>query len=123
MRTSLEIVPRSSTELDAAIALIAARYPRIDTVNIPDRPNCELRSIDAVDCIRGRIAHRIPHLRACDFDESSAAVLIDTLMARAIDEVIVVAGDRADEACGFEPAAMIRFLTARAPALSVYAAL
>ncbi len=123
MRTSLEIVPSSPAELDAAIALIAVRYPRIDTVNVPDRPNCELRSTAAVDRIRGRIAHRIPHLRACDFDESSAAALIDTLAARGIDEVIVVAGDRADEASGFEPAAMIRFLTTHAPTLSVYAAL
>lgn len=123
MRTSLEIVPRSPAELDAAIALIAARYPRIDTVNIPDRPNCELRSTDAVDHIRGRIAHRIPHLRACDFNESLATRMIETLAARGIDEVIVVAGDRADQASGFEPAAMIRFLTTHAPNLSVYAAL
>ena len=117
MRTSLEIVPRSPADLDAAIALIAARYPRIDTVNVPDRPNCELRSTDAVEQIRGRIAHRIPHLRACDFNESSATALIDTLAARGIDEVIGVAGDRADQANGFEPAAMSRFLTTHAPTL------
>ena len=95
MRTSLEIVPRSLAELDAAISLIAARYPRIDTVNVPDRPNCDLRSTDAAHHIRGRIAHRIPHLRACDFDESSAPLLIEALTGREIDEVIVVAGDKA----------------------------
>jgi len=123
MRTSLEIVPRSTADLDDAIALIEARYPRIDTVNVPDRPNCELRSTDAVHHIRGRIAHRIPHLRACDFDESSAESLIDALSARDIDEVIVVAGDKAEAASRFEPTALIRVLASHSPHLSVYAAL
>ncbi|HTK97954.1 MAG TPA: methylenetetrahydrofolate reductase [Pseudomonadales bacterium] len=123
MRTSLEIVPRSLAELDAAISLIAARYPRIDTVNVPDRPSCDLRSTDAAHHIRGRIAHRIPHLRACDFDESSASLLIETLTERGIDEVIVVAGDKADAANGFEPTALIRHLATHAAWVSVYAAL
>lgn len=123
MRTSLEIVPRSLAELDAAISLIGARYPRIDTVNVPDRPNCDLRSTDAVHHIRGRIAHRIPHLRACDFDNSSAHRLVETLTAREIDEVIVVAGDKADEGVGFEPTELIRFLARHSANLSVYAAL
>jgi methylenetetrahydrofolate reductase (NADPH) len=126
MRTSLEIVPRSEAELSAAVQLIATRYPRIDTVNVPDRPNCELRSIDAVDRIRDRIAHRIPHLRACDFDELSATELLGRLDARGIDEVIVVAGDRRSDAtlhAGFEPSTMIGFLAAHAPSLSIYAAL
>ena len=124
MRTSLEIVPHGTADLDAALDLIAARYPRIDTVNIPDRSNCDLRSIDAVHHIRGRIAHRIPHLRACDFDESSAGALIEAINNRGIDEVIVIAGDKADAAQGFEPTALIRIPGApRYPRLSVYAAL
>lgn len=123
MRTSLEIVPHGTADLDAALDLIAARYPRIDTVNIPDRSNCDLRSIDAVHHIRGRIAHRIPHLRACDFDESSAEALIEAINNRGIDEVIVIAGDKADAAQGFEPTALIRVLTNQLPRLSVYAAL
>ena len=126
MRTSLEIVPRSAADLNTAVELIATRYPRIDTVNVPDLANCELRSIDAVDRIRDRIAHRIPHLRACDFDESSAIELIELLSARGIDEVIVVAGDRRADAplrTGFEPIAMIRFLAAHASRVSIYAAL
>src|SRR5512144_1759433 len=94
MRTSLEIVPRSPAEVSAAVDLIATRYPRIDTVNVPDLAACALRSIDAVDHIRDRVAHRIPHLRACDFDEVSTIDLIALLEIRGIDEVIVVAGDR-----------------------------
>ena len=45
------------------------------------------------------------------------------LAARDIDEVIVVAGDKADAANGFEPTALIRVLATRARSLSVYAAL
>lgn len=122
MRTSLEIVPRSVGELDAAVALIAARYPGIDTVNLPDRPNCVLGSVAAAHCIRGRIAHRIPHLRSHDFDKASAASLVARLNEYAIDEVIVVAGDRRGEG-GFEPVQLIAFLRAHASAITVYAAL
>ena len=126
MRTSLEIVPRSPADLDAAVALIAARYPRIDTVNVPDRPGSQLRSIDAADLVRGRIAHRIVHLRSCDFDEPSVTPLIGALTARDIDEVIVVAGDRPTDSAmdaGLSPCALIRALATGAPHLSVYAAL
>ncbi len=126
MRTSLEVVPRSVAELDAATTLIATRYPRIDTVNVPDVANCELQCIDAADHIRHRIAHRIPHLRACDFDARSATELIGRLAASGIDEVIVVAGDRRADASahtGMEPSALIHFLATHAPSVAMYAAL
>jgi len=124
MRTSLEIVPRDFADLDAAADLIATRYPRIDTVNIPDRPNCDVRSVDAADRLRGRVAHRIPHLRACDFDPLSALRLLESLAAKRIDEVIVVAGDvDGTDRPGFEPSALIAFLTRHSSGLAVYAAL
>ena len=126
MRTSLEIVPRSRAELEAAVALLAARYPGINTVNVPDRPNCALGSIAAVHCIQGRIPHRIPHLRSRDFDAASAIELIARLAECAIDEVIVIAGDRrtdADSASGFEPVELIGFLHDHAPGVAAYAAL
>ncbi len=124
MRTSLEIVPRSVEELEAAVALIAARYPGIDTVNLPDRPNCVLGSVAAAHCIRGRIAHRIPHLRSRDFDAISALSLVARLTQYTIDEVIVIAGDRRAEAgAGFEPVELIAYLRAHTSAITVYAAL
>ena len=126
MRTSLEIVPRTGAELDAAITLIANRYPGIDTVNVPDRPSCALTSLAAVNHIRGRIPHRIPHLRACDFVEPAAIELIHRLAAFDINEVIVIAGDRdahANRSVGFEPSMLIRFIAAHAPGVRVYAAL
>jgi len=124
MRTSLEIVPRDLADLDNAADLIATRYPRIDTVNVPDRPNCDVRSVDAADHLRGRIAHRIPHVRACDFDPPSARQLLASLAAKQIDEIIVVAGDvDGTDRPGFEPSALIAFLTAHATDLAVYAAL
>ena len=124
MRTSLEIVPRAVADLDAAAELLATRYPRIDTVNIPDRPNSDVRSVDAVDHLRGRVAHCIPHLRACDFEPQSAPRLLESLAAKRIDEVIVVAGDvEGAVRPGFEPSALIAWLTAHSGDLAVYAAL
>src|SRR5262245_60508396 len=122
MRTSLELVPRSAAELDITARLIATRYPRIETVNIPDRPNCDLGSVDAAAHLHGRIAHRIPHLRACDFDAAKAERLIDSLSTNAITEVIVVAGDHDGVRGGFEPSALIEFLATRSRTLVVYAA-
>lgn len=124
MRTSLEIVPRTRAELETAVTLIAKRYPGINTVNIPDRPNCELGSVAAAHSIHGRIPHRIPHLRSRDFDATSAARLVAQLIEYTIDEVIVVAGDRRqDGAAGFEPVELIVFLRDHAPGVAVYAAL
>jgi methylenetetrahydrofolate reductase (NADPH) len=126
MRTSLEIVPRSGAELHATVELITTRYPRIDTVNIPDLANCELNSVDAVRRIGTAVAHRIPHLRSHDFDERSAERLAATLTASGIDEVVVVAGDRRSDPSppdALAPCAMIRILGAHTPHLSIYAAL
>jgi methylenetetrahydrofolate reductase (NADPH) len=126
MRTSLEVVPRSAAALFAAIELIRNRYPGIDTVNVPDLANCELSSIDAVTLIVGRIPHRIPHLRARDFDVSSAPALAERLRLCSIDEVIVIAGDTRsanDTGAGFEPTALMQFLADRLPNLRIYAAI
>jgi methylenetetrahydrofolate reductase (NADPH) len=125
MRTSLEVVPRSAAELVAAVDLIRSRYPGIDTVNVPDLATCQLGSVDAVTLLAGRIAHRIPHLRARDFDAATAPALAERLQQRGIDEVIVIAGDKrtTNDAGGFEPTTLIRFLADRLPNLGIYAAI
>jgi methylenetetrahydrofolate reductase (NADPH) len=126
MRTSLEVVPRSAAALLAAVQLIRNRYPGIDTVNVPDLANCELRSTAAVALIEGRIEHRIPHLRARDFDAASVASLLAELRQLALREVIVIAGDKrgaADPDNGFEPTALIRRLAGDLPDLTIYAAI
>jgi methylenetetrahydrofolate reductase (NADPH) len=125
MRTSLEVVPRSAAELIAAVELVQSRFPGIDTVNVPDVATCELGSVDAVTLIAGRIPHRIPHLRARDFNSATAQLLAERLQLRGIDEVIVIAGDKRNmhDPDGFEPTALIRFLADRLPNVAIYAAI
>jgi methylenetetrahydrofolate reductase (NADPH) len=123
MRTSLEIVPNDLDTLDAAARLIATRYPRLDTVNLPDRPNSALGSIAAAAHLGGRVAHRIPHLRACDLVASSVAALTEALVAAGVDEVVVVAGDQREPRGGMQPAQLIARLKRAAPSLTIYAAL
>jgi methylenetetrahydrofolate reductase (NADPH) len=108
------------------VQLVRDRYPGIDTINVPDLANCELRSVDAVALIEGRIAHRIPHLRARDFNTTSVSMLADRLRHRSIREVIVIAGDKrgaAEPADGFEPTTLIRRLARIVPNLVIYAAI
>jgi methylenetetrahydrofolate reductase (NADPH) len=123
MRTSLEIVPYDLAALDAAAHLIAKRYPRIDTINLPDRADSSLGSIAAATQLRARIVHRIPHLRACDFIEASVPALIEALAGAAVDEVVVIAGDQREPRTGLEPTQLITRLTRAARNLTVYAAL
>jgi len=125
MRTSLEVVPRSNAALRSTLALIAARFPRIDTVNLPDLANCALSSIDAACTIAGQIEHRIPHLRARDFTAATAQTLTDRLHQLRIDEVIVIAGDtRADGINGgLTPAQIIAHIAKVLPMVTVYAAI
>lgn len=125
MRTSIELVPRSRADLLAAAALVNARYPRIDTVNVPDVASCELDSVTAVTLLAGSIAHRIPHLRSRDFSPRNVATLASALERSRVDEVIVIAGDvRGAEASGsFTPVELIGWLTRHFPRLTCYAAL
>jgi methylenetetrahydrofolate reductase (NADPH) len=125
MRTSLEVVPRSGAALAAAVALVARRYPGIDTVNLPDLANCELDSMAAAAAVAGHVRHRIPHLRARDLNSDTANEIAARLAQHAIDEVIVVAGDaRGDGANeGLTPTQLIAHLARALPNLCVYAAI
>jgi methylenetetrahydrofolate reductase (NADPH) len=125
MRTSLEVVPRSNAALRSTLELVTARYPRIDTVNLPDLANCTLTSMDAAVATAGLIEHRIPHLRARDFTVATAHALTVRLQQQRIDEVIVIAGDvRADSVGdGLTPTQLIGFIAEVLPTVTVYAAI
>jgi len=124
MRTSIELVPRSARELRGAVALLRARYPAIDTVNVPDVASCELGSVAAVAQLYGAIAHRIPHLRSRDCSDATLDTLLLALQRAAIDEAIIVAGDaRGADGGGFTPIELIERLRRRLPELKCYAAL
>jgi methylenetetrahydrofolate reductase (NADPH) len=125
-RLSVELVPRSPASLDADLATLAARFPAIDTVNIPDLLRFELRSWQACGQALGRLPRAIPHLRAMDFAPERLEPLLAALDQHRLPEVLVVRGDppqdpgrpvfptRSDE--------LIGALKRARPALTVYAA-
>ena len=126
-RLSLELVPRSLASLDADLTALAAHFPGVDTVNIPDLLRFELRSWEACGQARRRFARAIPHLRAMDFSPEALGPLLAQLDGHDLGEVLVVRGDppqdpgrpvyptRAEE--------LVAALKRERPALKVYAAL
>jgi methylenetetrahydrofolate reductase (NADPH) len=96
-RLSLELVPRSLASLDADLAAIAAHFPGVDTVNIPDLLRFELRSWEACGHARARLPRAIPHLRAMDFAADRLEPLLAQLERHRLGEVLVVRGDPPQE--------------------------
>jgi methylenetetrahydrofolate reductase (NADPH) len=96
-RISIELVPRSAASIASDLDLVAARFPGVDTVNIPDLLRFELRSWEACGQARRRLARAIPHLRAMDFAPAALGPLLAKLDAQGLGEVLVVRGDPPQE--------------------------
>ena len=63
---SVELVPRSEESV-LADAEVAAEYPQVTHINIPDIERFPLRSVDAIRVIREKFGDRfvyVPHIRA-----------------------------------------------------------
>ena len=126
-RVSLELVPRSRASLDADLAAIAAQFPSVDTVNIPDLLRFELRSWEACGHARRKLPRAIPHLRAMDFAPERVEPLLAELAAHGLGEVLVVRGDPPQEpgrrVFPTRSHELIEALKRARPELTVYAAL
>jgi methylenetetrahydrofolate reductase (NADPH) len=125
-RISVELVPRSLASLEDDLRELRARFPAVDTVNVPDLLRFPLRSWDACRAARRFVPHAIPHLRAMDFPLDKPFPLADLLAEAGIDEVLVVAGDPPQDlgrpVYPARPAEWIRKLKQEAPELRVYGA-
>jgi 5,10-methylenetetrahydrofolate reductase len=126
-RLSLELVPRSPASVAADLETMAARFPGIDTVNIPDLLRFELRSWEACGQARERLARAIPHLRAMDFAPDAVGPLLAQLDRHGLREVLVVRGDPPQEpgrpVYPTRAEELIAALKRARPSLTVYAAL
>ena len=124
-RISIELVPRSIASLDAELAAIAAQFPAVRTVNVPDLLRFPLRSWDACAHARNAIERAIPHLRAMDFPPDAPFALREKLAAARLDTVLVVTGDPPQDlghrVYPTDPVALIRRIKREAPELTVYA--
>lgn len=149
MRLSVELVPRDEASMASQLAEVVC-LPRVDTINVPDLSQFELRGTQAADQVRsaGRWA-RVLHLRATEVCASAGAAdeLAKGLDAVGVREVLVVSGDqgpatkpasgatssgqtsrntstvRAAGTCETPALEAIRLLKAADPGLIVYAAL
>lgn len=92
MRISIELVPRNETDLRAQLAEVA-RFPRVDTVNIPDIIRFPLRSWQSCGVARETVPRVIPHLRAIDVDVQRPLAAAAQLECDGVEEALVVAGD------------------------------
>jgi len=126
-RLSIELVPRSPASVEAELATIAARFPGVDTVNIPDLLRFELRSWEACGHARRRLPRAIPHLRAMDFAPDRLEPLLAALESHRLGEVLVVRGDPPQEpgrrVYPTRSHELIEALKRARPELTVYAAL
>jgi methylenetetrahydrofolate reductase (NADPH) len=125
LRTSIELVPRSSERLLAEVRWLRRRLPAIDTINVPDLVRFRLRSWEAARITAPLIAHRIPHIRAQDLSLGDVDRLAAWLEEASVREVLVVAGDTPARgtASGMAPLALITALARRLPGARVCAAL
>jgi methylenetetrahydrofolate reductase (NADPH) len=142
MIVALEAVPRSAESLVEALET-AARYDRVDLLNIPDLLRFPLRSWEACELLRGYAAKTgypasaidlLPHIRAIDFDEALPFPHTELFRRLGIGKVLVIAGDppkeRGTTAGGGTArrtyptgtAAFIKKLKREMPELEVYAA-
>lgn len=126
-RISIELVPRTPESICADLQTVGARFPQLDTVNIPDLERFPLRSWEACALARPRFRHAIAHLRARDVDTGRIDEWLERLERHSIDRVIVVRGDppglpgRPDHAT--TSVELIDRLRRARPRLRIYAAL
>lgn len=135
-RISVELVPRSAGSLTAELTDIAARLPRVSTINVPDLLKFDLRSWDACGVLRGVSASGapggtgypvIPHVRAADVDPEAPLPMAQAILDHGVTEVLVVSGDDADyfthHTYPVDAVDVIRRFRAELPHVRVYAGL
>ncbi len=126
-RISVELVPRSPESLTAELAAVGARFPALDTVNLPDLERFSLRSWEACALARPRFPVAIPHLRALDVDLAEIDEWAARLDALGLDRVIAVRGDPPQTPGRLvHPTTSVELIAAlrrAAPGLRIYAAL
>lgn len=90
---AIELVPRSREVLERDMAVVREHFPHIDTINIPDLLQFDLRSWDAGAIVATDFPNVIPHLRAIDFDLRRDWPFLDTIRATGCPALLAISGD------------------------------
>lgn len=91
---SIELVPRTSDEIQSQIIQISSMFPQIDTLNIPDLLRFPIRSWDACNYGIPHFKNVIPHLRSIDFNLRQNFELTETFKINNIKSALVITGDK-----------------------------
>lgn len=89
-RISVELIPRNADALQEEGHSVHAHFPQIDTINIPDLLQFNLRSYTACAHIASLYRSTIPHIRAIDLSPNAPLPGADQ---PELKEILVVRGD------------------------------
>ncbi len=93
MKISVELIPRDIEHLDHELQLIQAKFPIVNTINIPDLLRFNTRSWEGAVRAKPYYENCIPHIRAIDFNLKEDLNLLPFLNANTITQVLVITGD------------------------------
>jgi methylenetetrahydrofolate reductase (NADPH) len=127
MRISIELVPRGLEHLQTELQFIQAKFPSVNTVNIPDLMRLDIRSWEGTAFSKQFYSNCIPHIRAIDFDLSKNITIIDYLHQHNISEILVVTGDHPQDlnrkVYPVTSTDFIKKIKMECPSIKVYAAI
>ncbi len=92
-RMSVELVPRSWSELKVEFNKIQSEFKEFDSVNIPDLLRFDIRSWEACAEAKKHFKTAVPHIRAMDIDMKKPLPMAEFLIENGTEEVLVLTGD------------------------------
>lgn len=90
---AIELVPRNREVLERDLQIVREHFPQIETINIPDLLQFNLRAWDAGEIVAKQIPRVIPHLRAIDFDLNAEWPFLETIRRSGCPAVLAISGD------------------------------
>ena len=124
-RISLELVPRSKGSFARELKMVKERFPRIDTLNIPDILKFDVRIPEACEVGVSYFSNIIPHIRAVSINKNKPFPYRDFFITSGIGEVLVILGDNPEIVSESEfpctSVELIKKIKREMPELTVYA--
>lgn len=90
---SLELVPREAKQLVTEAQEAIAHFPQINFINVPDVLRLELRSWQAAELLLDEKIPVIPHIRAMDHSLAELLLILEPLIQKGLERIIIISGD------------------------------
>lgn len=95
-RVSLELVPRCKDSFAFELSTVRGKFPRVDTLNIPDILKFDVRIPEACEVAAEYFSDVIPHIRAVSVDSKEPFSYREFFERQGITEALVILGDNPD---------------------------